>query len=64
MANENPAAVWDDLELIEAAKQLIIDLAKDRSKWRMCIPPQKDDSDELLMEVVDRFEKLVKSREV
>lgn len=36
----------------EAADRLVCDLASGKKKWNMCVPPQKDDTDMVLIEPV------------
>lgn len=39
-------------ERCEAADRLVCDLASGKKKWNMCVPPQKDDTDMVLIEPV------------
>ena len=51
----------DDKTLIALAEKTIIDLAKTGGRsHRMTVPPQIDDTDMLLSELVDRFGKALK----
>jgi hypothetical protein len=38
-------------DLAERADRLVCDLASGRKKWNMCVPPQDDDTDMVLIEL-------------
>lgn len=38
-------------ELAERADRLVCDLASGKKKWNMCVPPQSDDTDMVLIEL-------------
>lgn len=50
-------------ELIQKARDMVCKLAETYGKsHKMSIPPDVDDTDMLLMEVIDRYEQLLKER--
>jgi len=52
-----------DSEIIEQAKNMICKLAETGGgSLKMSIPPNKSDTDMLLMEVVDRYENVVNNQ--
>jgi hypothetical protein len=56
-------AAMSDSELIVLCKKEVSNLAKTYGKsHKMCIPPMITDTDMLLCELIDRFEKLTTSQ--
>lgn len=56
-------AEMPDKELSEKCRKLVSDVCKDPRKWTMTVPPQVDDSDMILCELIRRFNKLTEAPE-
>jgi len=49
-----------EYEDIEKAKKMVCDVSKDPRNRRLCIPPQRDDFDMLLMRVIKELDRILK----
>ena len=59
MQFEAKQAAMPDAELIERCEKVIHDVCETGGKkWTMCVPPQVNDSDMLLCELIRRFKLL------
>jgi hypothetical protein len=46
----------DDV-LVQRVRSIVSEMCK-ADRWRMCVPPQADDSDMAISELCDRFDRL------
>ncbi len=54
------AKKFEPSDTIVQARKHLFEICKDPKKFRMCIPVQKDDSDEIFGRVIDLAEKMEK----